>query len=44
MDYTGDVKNPGRLDKFLNLGLSTIVGLKSDEFSFKGMGSKLAYQ
>lgn len=44
MDYTGDVSNPGRLDRFLNLGLSTIVGLKSDEFSFKGMGSKLAYQ
>jgi hypothetical protein len=44
MDFTGDVGNPGRLDRFLNLGLSTIVGLKSDEFSFKGMGSKLAYQ
>ena len=44
MDYTGDVANAGRLDRFLNLGLSTIVGLKGDEFSFKGMGSKLAYQ
>jgi hypothetical protein len=44
MDYTSDVKNAGRLDRFLNLGLSTIIGLKGDEFSFKGMGSKLAYQ
>jgi hypothetical protein len=44
MDYTGDVGKAGRLDRFLNLGLSTIVGLKGDEFSFKGMGSKLAYQ
>jgi hypothetical protein len=44
MDYTGDVGKAGRLDRFLNLGLSTIVGLKGDEFSFKEMGSKLAYQ
>ncbi len=44
MDYTGNVQIPGRLDRFLNLGLSTIVGLKGDEFSFKGIGSKLAYQ
>src|SRR5713226_2958425 len=44
MGYTGDIQNPGRLDRFLNLGLSSIVGLKSDEFGFKGMGSKLAYQ
>jgi hypothetical protein len=44
MDYTGQRILPGRLDKFLGLGLSTIVGLKSDEFSWKGLGSKLAYQ
>ena len=44
MDYTGQRILPGRLDKFLGLGLSTIVGVKSDEFSWKGLGSKLAYQ
>ena len=44
MNYTGEKLIPGRLDKFLGLGLSTIVGIKSDEFSWKGLGSKLAYQ
>lgn len=44
MNYTGQKTIPGRLDKFLGLGLSTIVGIKSDEFSWKGLGSKLAYQ
>jgi len=44
MNYTGQKAIPGRLDKFLGLGLSTIVGIKSDEFSWKGLGSKLAYQ
>ncbi|MBA7611099.1 hypothetical protein ES703_18315 [subsurface metagenome] len=44
MNYTGQRTIPGRLDKFLGLGLSTIVGIKSDEFSWKGLGSKLAYQ
>jgi hypothetical protein len=44
MNYTGQKVIPGRLDKFLGLGLSTIVGMKSDEFSWKGLGSKLAYQ
>lgn len=44
MNYTGQKMIPGRLDKFLGLGLSTIVGIKSDEFSWKGLGSKLAYQ
>ena len=44
MDHTGDKMNPGRLDKFLGLGLSSIVGIKTDEFSWKGLGSKLAYQ
>lgn len=45
MDYTGE-KEPikqGRLDKFLNLAYSGIAGLKSDEFGFKGLGSKLMY-
>lgn len=44
MDYTNQKTIPGRLDKFLGLGLSAIVGIKSDEFSWKGLGSKLAYQ
>ena len=44
MDYSGNKKYPGRLDKFLGLGLSSIIGIKSDEFSWKGLGSKLAYQ
>jgi hypothetical protein len=44
MFYTGDAAMPGRLDKFLGLGLSGIVGMSSDEFSWKGLGSKLAYQ
>jgi len=44
MNYTGRKDIPGRLDRFLGLGMSAIVGHKSDEFSWKGLGSKLAYQ
>lgn len=44
MDFTDNKLLPGRLDKFFGLGLSTIVGIKADEFSWKGLGSKLAYQ
>jgi len=44
MNYTGDRRIPGRLDRFLGLGLSAIIGEKADEFSWKGLGSKLAYQ
>lgn len=44
MNYTGHQSTPGRLDRFLGLGLSAIAGLESDEFSWKGLGSKLAYQ
>jgi hypothetical protein len=44
MYYTGNALLPGRLDKFLGLGLSSIIGIASDEFSWKGLGSKLAYQ
>jgi hypothetical protein len=44
MDYTNNELIPGRLDKFFGLGLSEIVGIKGDEFSWKGLGSKLAYQ
>src|SRR4030067_1701699 len=44
MGFTDNRLLPGRLDKFFGLGLSTIVGIKADEFSWKGLGSKLAYQ
>jgi hypothetical protein len=44
MNYTGNVQIPGRLDKFLGLGLSGIVGFTPDEFSWKGLGSKLSFQ
>ena len=44
MNFTNCQELPGRLDRFLGLGLSAIVGQKSDEFSWKGLGSKLAYQ
>jgi hypothetical protein len=45
MDYS---ENPqagyfARLNKFLSLGVSSIVGERSDEFSWKGLGSKLAF-
>ncbi len=45
MNYRGE-KEPekqGRLDRFLNLAYSGVAGLKSDEFGFKGLGSKLMY-
>jgi hypothetical protein len=44
MNYTGNNQFPGRLDKFLGLGLSGIIGEKADEFSWKGIGSKLTFQ
>lgn len=44
MDFTGNKSFPGRLDRFLGLGLSSVIGIKSDEFSWKGLGSKLAFQ
>ena len=44
MDYSGNQKAPGRIDKFIGLGLSGILGIKHDEFSWKGLGSKLSYQ
>jgi hypothetical protein len=43
MTFTGNKDRPGRLDKFFGLGLSSIVRIASDEFSWKGLGSKLAY-
>lgn len=45
MNFTGHQSLPGRLDKFLGLGMSAIAGARNpDEFSWKGLGSKLAYQ
>ena len=45
MDYTGEKipEKQGRLDRFLNLAYSGVAGLESDEFGFKGLGSKLMY-
>jgi len=45
MDYTGEKvpEKQGRLDKFLNLAYSGVAGIESDEFGFKGLGSKLMY-
>lgn len=45
MNYTKE-KEPekqGRLDRFFNLAYGGVAGLKSDEFGFKGLGSKLMY-
>lgn len=44
MDLSNNYANPGRLDRFLGLGFSGIVGLEADEFSWKGLGSKLAFR
>ena len=44
MNFTNNPQLPGRLDRFLGLGLSAIAGLEADEFAWKGLGSKLAYQ
>ena len=44
MTYSGNVNLPMRLDRFLGLGLSGIIGKEADEFSWKGLGSKLSYQ
>lgn len=43
MNYTGDLGHPGRLDRFIHFGFSRVAGFDVDEFSWKGLGSKLAY-
>ncbi|MEW6114290.1 MAG: ATP-binding protein [Thermodesulfobacteriota bacterium] len=44
MDYSEAAGGQyARLNRFLSLGLSAVVGAKSDEFSWKGLGSKLAF-
>jgi hypothetical protein len=42
MDYTGDMNHPGRLDKFMAVAYGAHAGFTSDEFGFKGLGSKLS--
>jgi hypothetical protein len=42
MNYTGNIGNPGRLDRFIAVAYGGHAGLKSDEFGHKGLGSKLA--
>src|SRR5579862_9849228 len=41
MKLTRDLENPGRLDRFLNIGFGGAAGLKGDKYSWKGLGSKL---
>jgi hypothetical protein len=41
MEYKDNLETPGRLDKFLHLGFSEVAGVNSDEFGYKGLGSKL---
>lgn len=41
MGYSGDPEKPRRLDKFKNLGYSKVAGIDTDEFGYKGLGSKL---
>jgi len=43
MNFTNSNEMPGRLDRFLGLGLSAVAGLEADEFAWKGLGSKLSY-
>lgn len=43
MNFTNRRDFPGRLDRFLGLGFSAVAGLEADEFSWKGIGSKLTY-
>jgi len=45
MDYADSPQGGhfARLNRFLSLGLSSIIGEKSDEFAWKGLGSKMAF-
>lgn len=42
MNLTNDKIHPGRLDKFLDVAVSRHAGVSTDEFGYKGLGSKLA--
>ncbi len=41
MTYTGNVQNPGRLDRFIGMAFSKSAGLEGDYWGWKGLGSKL---
>lgn len=41
MEYTGNKKTPGRLDRFVGLGFSKAAGLQADRYGWKGLGAKL---
>lgn len=41
MIYTGDIENPGRLDRFIGFAFSKAAGLVGDYWGWKGLGSKL---
>lgn len=43
MNCTSSIETPGRLDRFIHFGYSGISGFRVDEFSWKGLGSKLSY-
>jgi hypothetical protein len=45
LDWTRGHEGPhqGRLDRFLNLGFSGVIGVAADEFGWKGLGAKLMY-
>jgi len=42
MNHTGNMKTPGRLDKFLAVAYSGHAGVQTDEFGQKGIGAKLS--
>jgi len=42
MDYTGNMAQPGRLDRFLAVSYGGHAGYSSDEFGHKGLGAKLS--
>jgi hypothetical protein len=42
MDFTNDMKRPGRLDRFIAVAYSGHAGFDADEFGHKGLGAKLA--
>jgi len=42
MNLSNNPDSPGRLDKFLDIAVSAHAGITTDEFGYKGLGSKLA--
>lgn len=41
MTYTGNIDNPGRLDRFIGVAFSRAAGLAADFWGWKGLGTKL---